>query len=269
MEEIYAEGGRLDFALTLTDSQATTKSGRVFLDDFCARHSIPLFKSRNMNDAEAIEFVRSRSIDWLFVIGWSQIASPGLLATLRRGALGIHPTLLPVGRGRSAIPWTLIKNLPEAGATLFKLDEGVDTGPVIEQEIIPVAPGENATTLYAKVTAAHRVLIRKAWPLIAIDAVREIPQDESRATIWPGRTPEDGRLTPAMPIAEVERLVRAVTHPYPGAFIDVGERRVRIWSGAVASDERPAAGSLRFRFAGGDYDASVWQTEPVHPAGNA
>ena len=267
MEEIYSQGGRLAFALTLTDTQAPNKSGRIYLDDFCSRHSIALFKSRNMNDPEAVEFVRSQSVDWLFVIGWSHIARPPLLSTLRRGALGIHPTLLPVGRGRSAIPWTIIRGLPEAGATLFKLDDGVDTGPVIAKERIPLGARETATELYAKLITAHRNLIRHAWPDIAADRVREIPQDDSKATVWPARTPDDGRLEPLMTVSEADRLVRATTHPYPGAFLDQGSKRLRIWSGSIAGSAPPGERAIRVEFADGQYDVEDWEAEAMSNQG--
>ena len=128
MEEIYAAGGELDLAITLHDDRAINKSGRVYLDDFCGARGIDLVKVRHINDSEAIEAIRSREIDWLFIIGWSQIAGPQVLAAPTHGVHGIHPTLLPEGRGRAPIPWAILKGLKETGVTLFKLDEGVDTG---------------------------------------------------------------------------------------------------------------------------------------------
>ena len=137
MKAIYAVGGKLDLAVTLPDHQARAKSGRIYLDRFCEDHAIPLVKSRNVNDEAVVEAVKAAEIDWLFIIGWSQIAREPILSAPRMGALGIHPTLLPEGRGRAPIPWAILKGLPRTGVSLFKLDQGVDTGPILDQAVVP------------------------------------------------------------------------------------------------------------------------------------
>jgi methionyl-tRNA formyltransferase len=82
------------------------------------------------------------------------------------------------------------------------------------------------------------------------------PQDEARASVWPGRTPEDGRIQSAMRVADVERLVRATTHPYPGAFVDGAGGRLRIWRGRIGDPHQPPApGHRRIALADGVYDA--------------
>ena len=74
MEAIYDVGGSLDLAITLEDDMARAKSGRVYLDDFAERHAIDLVKVRNINESRAIAAVESHALDWLFIVGWSQIA---------------------------------------------------------------------------------------------------------------------------------------------------------------------------------------------------
>lgn len=233
LEGIYEIGGSVDFLMTLPDEIALDKSGRALLNDFATVHGVALHKIRNINDPDAVELVRDAELDWLFIIGWSQIARKDLLDTPRCGCLGMHPTLLPRGRGRASIPWAIIKGLDETGVTMFKLDEGVDTGPIIGQVSIPIEGNETATTLYAKVTAAHRALMRDQFPRLQAGGLQSIPQDESQATTWPGRTPADGRLAANMSVEEMDRLVRATTHPYPGAFTESPDGTVTtIWSGS-------------------------------------
>lgn len=262
MEQIYEVGGRLDFAMTLVDTKAQRKSGRVFLDHFCGRHRIPLFKVANINDADAIEFLRAQRPDWLFIVGWSQIARRSVLEAVRGGVLGIHPTLLPVGRGRAAVPWAILKGLAETGVTLFQLDEGVDSGPILMQLRIPIEPRETATTLYAKVVAAHGTLMRRAWPELIARRLQGRPQDDSAATVWPGRTPADGRLDHRMSAEEMDRLVRATTRPYPGAFWYDGSRIVRVWSGRIAQPGAPTpAGAIRLTSSDGAFDALEYDVE--------
>ena len=103
MQAIYDIGGKLDLAVTLHDGKAAKKSGRVFLDEFCRVNDVELHKCDHINDAETIQKIKSADIDWLFIIGWSQIASNDVLASAKLGVLGAHPSLLPEGRGRAAI----------------------------------------------------------------------------------------------------------------------------------------------------------------------
>jgi methionyl-tRNA formyltransferase len=266
MQAIYEAGGELAFAGTLLDTQAQGKSGRVYLDEFCSRHSVPLAKFRNINDPDAIAAIHAADLDWLMVIGWSQIARDQVLAAPKLGVLGIHPTLLPIGRGRAAVPWAILLGLRETGVTLFKLDGGVDTGPIIAQVRLSLGPRETATNLYQRVNEAHRGLILENWSRLVGADVTFSPQDESLATEWPGRTPDQGRLWPEMSILEADRLVRAVTRPYPGAFLDMDGRRLRIWSAAPEErgvDGTPPAGAIRLEFRDGRLRVHEFDWEPL------
>lgn len=261
MQEIDAVGGQLDLVVTLADDVATTKSGRVWVDGFVRGHGSELVKAVNVNDPGVVEVVQGMGIDWLFIIGWSQIAKRPLLQAPTRGVLGMHPTLLPEGRGRASIPWAILKELPETGVTLFKLDEGVDSGPIVGQERLALREDETAGSLYERVAEAHRTLIARHWEELAEDRLRAVAQDESKATVWPGRTPEDGRITPKMSTHEADLLVRASTRPYPGAFFDdESGRRLRIWAGRPASGEESYSG-LCIRLGDGFYEATDFEWE--------
>lgn len=230
IEEIYRIGGKLDLLITLKDEKSKNKSGRIYLDDFSNEKNIPLLKIDNINDQPVIDALIKHKIDWLFIIGWSQIAKKRVLETPTNGCIGMHPTLLPIGRGRAAIPWAILKGLDKTGVTLFKLDEGVDTGDIIAQEVIPLNDDITATDLYEKVNQAHIQLISKYWNDIVNNKIKLTKQDESIATVWPGRKPEDGEIFSSMTMNEADRLVRAVTHPYPGAFYKGKDKIIRIWS---------------------------------------
>ncbi|HKE57211.1 MAG TPA: formyltransferase family protein [Pyrinomonadaceae bacterium] len=264
MEEIYKVGGKLELVITLHDELATQKSGRVYVDQFCAAHDVAVLKVKNVNDDEALAAIRERELDWLFIIGWSQIARRDVLSAPRRGVLGMHPTLLPTGRGRAAIPWAIIRDLSETGVTLFQLDEGVDTGPIIAQQRLPLASDETATTLYERVTDAHASLIGRVWPDLMSDRVQAVPQQEEHASVWEGRKPADGRLSAAMSVAEVERLVRATTRPYPGAFWQDNGTLLRVWQGRVGDPAAPPEpGVRRLYFSDGAYDVLHYDLEPA------
>lgn len=236
IEEIVRIGGKLGLLITLNDERARYKSGRIYLDDIANKQHIPLVKINNINDQEVIHALKKYNIDWLFIIGWSQIAKKEVLETPKSGCIGMHPTLLPVGRGRAAIPWAIIKGLNETGVTMFKLDEGVDTGQIIGQGVIHLDEHTTATDLYERVEEMHIKLISKYWSNIVSDTINFTKQDESKATEWPGRKPQDGEIVREMSMDEAHKIVRAVTHPYPGAFYKKGNKTVRIWSAKTNKD---------------------------------
>lgn len=237
IEEVLRLGGHFDLFITLKDDQARQKSGRIYLDDLAEKEGTPLLKIRHINDQETLDALKAHDIDWLFIIGWSQIAGQALLDTPKKGIIGMHPTLLPKGRGRAAIPWAILKGLPETGVTMFKMDAGVDTGDILAQGRISMEPGITATELYEKVDRMHVELMGRTWPDIVNGTIAPVPQDHSQATEWPGRKPEDGEIFSTMTMAEADRMVRAVTHPYPGAFYRSAEGILRIWSAKVSSDK--------------------------------
>lgn len=256
IEAIIGDGGKFDLLLTLYDHKSKKKAGRIFLDEIATATNTPLYKLNHINDVDVAEVLRNHQIDWLFIIGWSQIASPEVIQVPKKGIIGAHPTLLPMGRGRAAVPWAIIKGLDKTGVTFFKMDEGVDTGPILDQYEFLISEQETATALYAKVNEAHVQLIRQIWPKLQADDIEGQVQDESQASYWEGRTPADGELNPNMSLEEVDRLVRATTHPYPGAFIMQGERKCIIWVG-----HKGEGSGLCFDFADGTYTATAYTYE--------
>lgn len=235
IEAVLEIGGSFDLFITLNDAKAKSKSGRVYLDKLSKETGTPLLKINHVNDQETIDALREHEIDWLYIIGWSQIASKEVLDAPKYGAIGAHPTLLPVGRGRAAVPWAILKGLDKTGVSFFQMDEGVDTGLILGQEVIQLSEDETATLLYDKVNKAHETLIKTIWPLLVNGTLKGVKQDESKATYWEGRKPEDGRIdTNTMSKLDVDRLVRATTRPYPGAYLELSnELKKVIWRGTL------------------------------------
>jgi methionyl-tRNA formyltransferase len=245
MEAIYSTGGNLDLVITLKDDKSVKKSGRVYVDQFCKLHNINLYKCNHINDLDTIDMIKLKQIDWLFIIGWSQIASNDVLSSTKKGVIGAHPTLLPKGRGRASIPWAIIKKLNKTGVTLFKLDKGIDTGDIIDQVEIPMHNNINATELYETVNKAHIDLINKVIPKLLSNSINFTIQKNQNATYWPGRKPEDGEIDLSGSVHDAELLIRAVTHPYPGAFIFYKSKKLVIWKANIKNT--PNQNCLKFK----------------------
>lgn len=262
MKEIERQHGRLDLIVTLEDSMAKNKSGRVYLDDFSNSHGAELMKIKNINDPAVVEKIKELNIDWLLIIGWSQIAKNEVLSAPNKGVIGMHPTLLPKGRGRASIPWAILKKLPKTGVTMFKLDDGVDTGPIITQKTIPIENTETATTLYQKVNDCHIEIFKDVWPKLVANKIKPTPQNNSSATYWEGRTPKDGEIKPeSMSSEEVDTLVRATTKPYPGAFLVTENGILRIWAGRTLNDNSTRTPNYTFKTTDGYYEVLDFSEE--------
>ncbi len=229
-EELLNNSIPVKLCITLKDELGKKKSGRVFFDKTCGLHGVKILKINHINDKEVLDSLISNDIDWLFIVGWSQIAGQEVLSSLNKGAIGMHPTLLPEGRGRAPIPWAIIKNLKVTGVTLFKINEKVDKGDILLQRKIRIYKNETATTLYRKVELSQINLIKSIIPKLKNNSFKITKQNEMKASYWPKRSPEDGEISLTSLVADAERKVRALTHPYPGAFIIINEQKIIIWN---------------------------------------
>jgi methionyl-tRNA formyltransferase len=159
---------------------------------------------------------------------------------------GMHPTLLPRHRGRASIPWALLAGLARTGVTLFEIvDSTADSGAIVGQAVLEIAPDETATTLFERVATAHLDLIREYVPQILERTAPRIPQDSTRASAWPRRRPADGIIDWETRAPYLYDWVRAQTRPYPGAFTFLGDEKVVVWQARpVELDASAPAGTI-------------------------
>lgn len=234
--------------VTMTAEAAAKLSGAVDLATPARRAGVPVFLARNVNDPACVSFVRELDPDVLLVVGWTQLLREELLA-IPKVALGFHASLLPKYRGRAPINWALIRGDRETGNTLIVLAPGADVGDIVAQRTIPIGDDDDCATLYEKVAATEVEILSEVLPLIAEGRMPRRKQDESMATLMPKRRPEDGLIDWTRPTRALYDWVRALTHPYPGAFTFLEGRRVFVWRAAFPSPEeslpaRAAPGTL-------------------------
>ena len=229
LHEILDNGGDVIAIWTIDQSLSSNISDYVEFDDVAKEYHIPLHKCRKIDEA-AIAQIKELNPDIIFVFGWSQLLPNELLDLPAKGCIGMHPTLLPKGRGRAAIPWALIKGHTKTGLTMFYLSEGADTGDIIGQKEIIIDFEDNARTLYSKVILAGGVLISEYLPQLENDSAPRIKQDDQDATIWPKRIPEDGLIDWTKSSLEIYNWIRGLAPPYPGAFTYYLNEKVHIYS---------------------------------------
>ncbi len=223
-------GGDVVGIVTLPGPIDPSRSGQCEFDDVSERLGAKLVETADINANESIAAVRALTPDLLFVVGWSQLVCDPFIALASEGVFGMHPTLLPRHRGRAPIPWAILSGLAKTGVTLFEIvDATADSGPIIGQQEVDLAPDETATTLFEKVSDAHVELIRTFVPQLMARTAPRLPQDTRQASSWPKRTPADGVIDWETRSRYLHDWVRAQTRPYPGAFTYSGDERLVVW----------------------------------------
>jgi methionyl-tRNA formyltransferase len=229
LEHLLRRGERVQCVFTLQDDLAAGISGAARFDDLAARFSVPLIKVRSINDAPHVERIRALAPDLVLVIGWTQLVKPPLLAIPRYGCIGFHASLLPRYRGRAPVNWAIINGETKTGNTMILLEEGVDSGDIIAQREIAIGLDDTCATIYDRVAESEREMLDEVLPLIRAGRMPRRRQDARLATVMPRRRPQDGFVDWSRTTLELHNWVRALTHPYPGAFTFLGDRRVFIW----------------------------------------
>lgn len=223
------EGWKVKAVVTLPPSQAGRHSDYCDLSSFAARIGAEVIHAPKINAPETADRVGAIRPDIILIVGWSQLCGADFLDICPGRTIGYHPAPLPRLRGRAAIPWTILLREPISAGTLFWMDQGTDSGSIVHQQFFHVAVDETAETLYAKHMAVLPSLIEEALRRIAAGEVQGSPQDERFATYAARRTEADGRIDWSQSTSDIDRLVRAVGRPYPGAFAFRGDDRIVIW----------------------------------------
>jgi methionyl-tRNA formyltransferase len=176
----------------------------------------------SMKNQRDFQMIQTLAPELIIVNGWNRLIPKAILDLPRCGGVGIHASWkpLPFGRGRSPITWAILNNAKQFLVYLFHLDEGVDSGDVIDTVQFDITPHDTSRTVLGKVgIASARLLIRNVPKILSGTAPRS-PQT-GEPTYLPKRTAEGGRIDWRKSVQEVCTLVRAVGRPYPGAFADI------------------------------------------------
>ncbi|MFI3038489.1 bifunctional UDP-4-amino-4-deoxy-L-arabinose formyltransferase/UDP-glucuronic acid oxidase ArnA [Atlantibacter hermannii] len=194
-----------------------------------AEQGIPVFAPDDVNHALWVERIQKMAPDMIFSFYYRALLSEKILATARLGAYNLHGSLLPTYRGRAPLNWVLVNGESETGVTLHRMVARADAGDILAQERIAIDDDDDAMSLHQKLVAGAKTLLASCLPTMKQGLIDGVKQDESRASVMPGRTPEDGRIEWSLPAKSIVNLVRAVTDPWPGAFGYVGTTKFIVW----------------------------------------
>ena len=182
----------------------------------------------SMNDFALYELVKNWRPNAFIVAGWYHKIPKSWLALAP--AYGLHASLLPDYSGGAPLVWAMIKGESKTGITLFQMDDGVDSGPIVSQAEEAIYNDDTIATIYSRIEDAGLELLRKAIPTLAEGTLNLVQQDESKRRTYPQRSPEDGLIDWGQDAVQIDRFIRAQTRPYPGAFSILSGNLITIWA---------------------------------------
>ena len=211
-------------------------------------HGIEVIMPDDPNVPQVVAQVAAHQADFLFSFYYRHMLRRELLLAVSNGAYNMHGSLLPKYRGRVPVNWAIIHGETETGATLHAMTEKPDNGAIVMQKAVPIGLDDTAPDVFMHVTAAAAAALDAVLPALLAGTAPHLPQDLSKGSYFGGRGPEDGRIDFTWPAKRIHDFVRALTRPYPGAFADVGGRRLGFWRTHL-QDKPPLAPAAHARLA--------------------
>jgi methionyl-tRNA formyltransferase len=188
----------------------------------------------NLKDAPIQAEFAALDLDIAVVVAYGLILPPPILDAPRNGCINIHASLLPRWRGAAPIQRAIEAGDAETGVTLMQMDTGLDTGPMLLAEAVPITPATTGATLHDKLSALGARLIVTALARLERGDLRATAQPADGATYARKLTREEARLDWTQPAALLERRIRAFT-PWPGAWFAHDGQRIKVLAASLAA----------------------------------
>lgn len=229
---------------------------------------IPVWTPTSLRDPDALAQLVSMAPDCCPVVAYGALIPAPALAVPRHGWLNLHFSLLPAWRGAAPVQYAVMHGDAITGATVFRLDEGLDTGPVLSLIDEPIGPRDTSGDVLDRLAVLGARLLVDTIDSLASGGLDAVPQPAEGATYAPKIDVADARVDWARPAHEIDRQVRACT-PVPGAWTVFRGDRIKLSPVVPDLDDSLAPGEIRANKAGvlvGTATVAVAMTE-VRPEG--
>jgi methionyl-tRNA formyltransferase len=200
---------------------------------------LPIFPPETLRTQEAIDRLAAWEPDVIVVAAFGQILQAPVLELPPHGCLNVHASLLPAYRGAAPIPAAILAGEPTTGVTIMRMDEGLDTGPILAQAEHAIAPDDTTASLTARLADLGAQLLVETLPGWMSGAIRAQPQDDSRATYCRQLKKGDGELDWTQQAVQLDRQVRACD-PWPGASTTWQGKRLKVLRARPLPEQRGA-----------------------------
>ena len=201
-----------------------------------SERGIPILMPSRLRDPVDLAALRATAPDVIVLADYGRLIPGAVLSLPPHGALNLHPSLLPRHRGASPVPAAILAGDALTGVTLMRMDEGLDTGPIVATAEYALRGDEVAPELEARLAELAAGLLMASLPGWLAGTLEPRPQPSRGATLTRPLRREDGRLDARRPAFELERQVRAY-QPWPGSFLEVDGERLIVWAATVDPTE--------------------------------
>jgi len=269
LEELYRVATHRVCGVVTYDDSDDPRSAFDELHQFSAAADIKLHTLDNPGGLSAV--IRELSPSCVLLCGWYWIVDNETIGLVPNGVYALHASLLPAYRGHAPLVWAILRGETETGVTLFAVDPGVDTGPVIGQASFPIGSQDHIADVIEHATKAACRLIAYHGLEILSGGAQPQPQQRNGVSYGTRRTAGDGKIDWTLSALEIRNFVRAQSYPYPGAFVQMdASSRVFVWDceivtgarGGVPGETGPANGPNRIVFCSdGAIEITVCSTE--------
>jgi methionyl-tRNA formyltransferase len=191
------------------------------------RLGLPVFQPERINEGGSLEQLRAASPEAIVVAAYGQLLKPDVFTLAPLGTINIHASLLPAYRGAAPVNWAIIRGETSTGITTFLIDEGMDTGDLLMQRSIDIAPEETAGELEERLARLGSDVVLETIERLREGTLIRRPQPDSDVSMAPRLSRDDGRIVWDSPVRRIHDLVRGA-NPWPGAWALLEDERVKI-----------------------------------------
>jgi methionyl-tRNA formyltransferase len=191
--------------------------------------NIPYHKTNDINNDSSAQFISQLQPDYLICVGWSQLLHSKILKIAKSDNIGYHPSELPYNRGRHPVIWSLALGLKKTASTFFSLRLEPDSGPIFAQDLVVIDRKDDAASLLWKLEERAAIQIRLIIKQIKDGQLRGERVAVEKGNIWRRRGEIDGSIDFRMHSSTIYNLTRALSRPYVGAHIKIGDKKIRVW----------------------------------------
>jgi methionyl-tRNA formyltransferase len=212
----------------ITKSNSNYNSDFKDLSNIAIDNNIPFKYVNDINHINNIIWIKEKNPDIIFCFGWSNLIKSELLSLSKMGVVGYHPAMLPNNKGRHPLIWAKVLGLEVTGSTFFFMDEGADTGDILDQKQIAISFEDDINDIYFKMTKIALFQIENLYSSLSSNNYLRVKQKELGNT-WRKRSTRDGLIDFRMTTNSICNLVRALTKPFPGAHCQLNNLEYKIW----------------------------------------
>jgi methionyl-tRNA formyltransferase len=230
LEKLISAGHEIIGVVTQPDKEKGRGREVSFppVKELALKHGYTVYQPVKAKEPEFLKTVQELAPEVIVVAAFGQIIPKALLDIPPYGCINVHASLLPKYRGASPIQYSIIDGEEETGVTIMHMDVGIDTGDIILQEKLLIAPDETGGSLFDKLAILGGSLLLEALQRLEAGTAVRIPQDSEKATYVKMISKEMGRIDFAQPAVRLEHLIRGL-NPWPSAYTFLDGKTLKLW----------------------------------------